>query len=162
MIASPNYANLIYDGDGSTFNSSGPAGSDKIEYLFEQYFDELGMPHRATEFDGRSDYDGFIASGIPAGGIFTGAEEVKTEEEAILYGGEAGKSYDPNYHAVGDDITNINKAAFLTNTKGAAYATAKYARSLKGFPPREKKIEKRDIRKWGGHNGKCFCRGCTY
>src|SRR4051812_49950353 len=32
----------------------------------------------STAFDGRSDYRDFIRSGIPAGGIFAGAEVVKT------------------------------------------------------------------------------------
>ena len=39
-------------------------------------------PTAPTEFDGRSDYFAFINNGIPAGGLFTGAEEVKTEEQA--------------------------------------------------------------------------------
>jgi Zn-dependent M28 family amino/carboxypeptidase len=36
MIASPNFARLVYDGDGSTFGSdvSGPAGSGTIENVF--------------------------------------------------------------------------------------------------------------------------------
>ena len=37
-------------------------------------------------------------SGIPAGGLFTGAEEVKTPEQAAIYGGAAGVAFDPCYH----------------------------------------------------------------
>ena len=39
MIASPNFARMIYDGDGSMGTPSGPQHSDKIEELFEEHFD---------------------------------------------------------------------------------------------------------------------------
>jgi carboxypeptidase Q len=83
-IASPNFGYFIYDGDGSAFNESGPAGSDHIEKLFEDYFDEVGLPTEPTEFDGRSDYGPFLDAGIPSGGLATGAEGIKTEAEAAL------------------------------------------------------------------------------
>ncbi len=41
-------------------------------------------------FDGRSDYGPFLDVGIPSGGLFTGAEKFKTEEQAARYGGTAG------------------------------------------------------------------------
>ncbi|OAX81393.1 hypothetical protein ACJ72_04265 [Emergomyces africanus] len=137
MTASPNYANMIYDGDGSTFNLTGPAGSAEIEKLFQKYYEDRKEAHIPTEFDGRSDYDAFISVGIPAGGIFTGAEGIMTEEQAKMFGGKAGVAYDVNYHGVGDDVNNINKKAWLMNTKGAAYALATYARSVKGLPPKD-------------------------
>ncbi|KAJ5360499.1 hypothetical protein N7517_009690 [Penicillium concentricum] len=136
MIASPNYALMIYDGDGSAFNETGPSGSAEIEHMFEKYFKSKKLPTIATEFDGRSDYDGFISRGIPAGGLFTGAEGVMTEEEAKLFGGQAGVAYDVNYHAAGDDMKNLNHKAFLINAKATAFSVAKYANSLRGFPKR--------------------------
>ena len=48
------------------------------------------IPYKPTAFDGRSDYFGFINVGIPAGGLFTGAEGIKTAEEAAVFGGTAG------------------------------------------------------------------------
>ncbi|KAJ5512474.1 hypothetical protein N7463_002026 [Penicillium fimorum] len=136
MIASPNYALMVYDGDGSAFNETGPSGSAEIEHMFEDYFKSKKLPTIPTEFDGRSDYDGFISRGIPAGGLFTGAEGIMTEEEAKLFGGEAGVAYDVNYHAAGDDMTNLNHEAFLINAKATAFSVAKYANSLRGFPKR--------------------------
>ncbi|KAI9038297.1 M28 family metallopeptidase [Aspergillus affinis] len=134
MIASPNYALLIYDGDGSAYNQSGPAGSAQIEYLFEDYYKSKGLAYFPTQFDGRSDYEAFILSGIPAGGVFTGAEGVKTEEQAKLYGGQAGIAYDENYHAKGDNFTNLNQEAFLLNSKATAFAVATYANDLSTIP----------------------------
>lgn len=81
MIASPNYMFGIYDGDGSAFNLSGPPGSAQAEAFFEDWFAANGLNSVPTEFSGRSDYGPFLDAGIPAGGLFTGAEVEKTEEE---------------------------------------------------------------------------------
>lgn len=48
-----------------------------------------------TAFDGRSDYGPFIENGIPAGGLFTGAERIKNAEGRAKYGGLANAAYDP-------------------------------------------------------------------
>ena len=48
---------------------------------------------RDSEFSGRSDYEAFVLAGIPSGGLFTGAEVLKTEEEVALFGGLAGVAY---------------------------------------------------------------------
>ena len=58
-----------------------PEGSVQIEDLFERYFTSVGEPYDDAEFSGRSDYQAFIGKGIPAGGLFTGAEEVKNAEQ---------------------------------------------------------------------------------
>ena len=80
------------DGDGSAGGPSGPSGSAEIEQVFLDYFAAAGLPLRPTAFDGRSDYGPFIAQGIPAGGLFSGAEELKTEAEAGEFGGVAGEA----------------------------------------------------------------------
>ncbi|GAA3091576.1 M28 family metallopeptidase [Streptosporangium carneum] len=131
MIASPNYVFGIYDGDDSdhTGAPAGPPGSDKIEKLFESYFKAVGQPYKGTDFTGRSDYGPFIAAGIPAGGLFTGAEGVKTPEEAATFGGEAGVAYDKCYHQACDTIANINDKALAVNTGAIATAAFVYAYS---------------------------------
>ena len=58
-------------------------------------------------FDGRSDYVGFTDRGIPAGGIFAGAEQPKTAEQEAIYGGAAGSAYDVCYHEICDDLTTV-------------------------------------------------------
>lgn len=134
MIASPNYVLGIYDGDGSAFNFSGPAGSGAIEKDFQDFYTNKGLPYVPSLFSGRSDYAAFLENGIPSGGLFTGAEELKTPEEAQLFGGTAGISLDPCYHKKCDDVTNLNKEAFLLNTQSIANSVAKYAISWKGIP----------------------------
>ncbi|KAL2757251.1 hypothetical protein ACRALDRAFT_2098883 [Sodiomyces alcalophilus JCM 7366] len=135
MIASPNYIYGIYDGDGDAFNLTGPPGSDVLERDFEDFFDSMNLPHVPTEFSGRSDYAAFIENGIPSGGLFTGAEQLKTPEEAALFGGDAGVAYDVNYHLIGDDINNLNHDAFYVNTLSIANSVAKYAISFDSLEP---------------------------
>lgn len=131
MIASPNYTFGIYDGDNSdgVGAPAGPPGSDKIEKLFEKYYTVLGKPFVGTDFTGRSDYGPFIEVGIPAGGLFTGAEGLKTEAEAAKFGGQAGVAYDKCYHQACDTIANINDEALAVNSGAVATAAVVYAYS---------------------------------
>ena len=107
MIASPNYVRLVYDGDGSDFGTDAPAGSAVVERLFNRYFQRRQMATLPQAFDGRSDYVGFINRGIPAGGIFAGAEVPKTAEQVAVFGGVAGEQYDPCYHEACDNIDTV-------------------------------------------------------
>ncbi|MCX5382415.1 M28 family metallopeptidase [Streptomyces sp. NBC_00083] len=132
MIGSPNAAQLVYDGDDSDKKGAGPgpAGSAGIEHLINTYLDRRGVPHEGYDFDGRSDYGPFIEVGIPAGGTYTGAEEIKTPEQAEKWGGRAGEAFDPNYHAKGDTLENIDKKYFDLNIDVIAYAVGTYAYDL--------------------------------
>ncbi len=131
MIASPNYMFMIYDSDESGYEAPVPVpeGSIAIEDLFESYFTLLHIPYDDAEFSGRSDYEAFILNGIPAGGLFTGAEVVKTEQQAAIWGGTAGEQLDQCYHIACDTIENIDRKALLVNTGAIATAVLTYAYS---------------------------------
>jgi Zn-dependent M28 family amino/carboxypeptidase len=138
MLASPNYVRFVYDGDNSAFPvggnvQAGPPGSGQIEVLFNRYFAGLGLATDPTAFDGRSDYGPFIAAGIPAGGLFSGAEGVKTEQQAATYGGIAGQPYDACYHQACDGVTNLNTEALDELGDGAAHAAWTLAKSRSGL-----------------------------
>ena len=122
MIGSPNHVFFIYDGDDSDGVGAGPGpeGSAQIEEFYESFYAARDLPFKGTDFSGRSDYGPFIAVGIPAGGLFTGAEGVKTAEEAALWGGTAGDQYDPCYHLACDTLDNINLEAFNVNSDAVA------------------------------------------
>jgi Zn-dependent M28 family amino/carboxypeptidase len=83
-------------------------------------------------FDGRSDYQSFTKAGIPAGGLFSGAEEKKSAEQARLWGGEAEQPFDPNYHRKTDTLSNINRTALGINGEGVAYTVALYSQDIGG------------------------------
>jgi Zn-dependent M28 family amino/carboxypeptidase len=129
MIASPNHVFFIYDGDDSDQVGAGPGpeGSAQIERVFETYFTLASQPFKGTDFSGRSDYRAFIDVGIPSGGLFTGAEGIKTAAEAALWGGTAGISYDPCYHQACDTYNNLNMFALDVNSDAAAYAALTFA-----------------------------------
>jgi Zn-dependent M28 family amino/carboxypeptidase len=135
MLASPNYVRFVYDGDGDV-GPAGPAGSGEIENIFVKYFKRRGLATEPTAFDGRSDYGPFIEAGIPAGGLFSGAEEIKTRKQAKVYGGEAGVAYDACYHQRCDNMRNINDEGFLELARGAAYAT--FVMAKRRFAPDRK------------------------
>nr|WP_246297327.1 M20/M25/M40 family metallo-hydrolase [Janibacter cremeus] len=125
MIGSPNYVVGVYDADESTYEApvDVPAGSTAIEDVFTDYFDASGQPWVDSEFSGRSDYSAFINAGVPASGLFSGADGTKTAEEVEMFGGTAGITYDPNYHSVGDDLSNINTEALGIMSDAIAHAT---------------------------------------
>lgn len=127
MVGSPNYVRFVYDGDASDTASLGSSGSGAVEDVFNDYFATQGLDTDPTAFDGRSDYNAFINVGIPAGGLFTGAEGVKTAEQAAIYGGTAGLAYDECYHEECDDITNVNAQALDEMSDAAAHATLTFA-----------------------------------
>lgn len=131
MVASPNYIFMVYDGNESSFDApvAVPDGSTAIEHLFEQYYTSVGEPYDDTAFSGRSDYQAFIENDIPAGGLFTGAEVVKTEEQASIWGGTAGASFDPCYHQACDTIANVNLKAMGVNADAVALAVLAYSYS---------------------------------
>lgn len=113
MMASPNGVFQIYN----STNGADPAGSGELRVLYEDWYKEQGLNFTYIVFDGRSDYVGFLDAGIPSGGIATGAEGIKTKEEASIFGGEAGAQYDPCYHELCDDINNLDLTEWEANTK---------------------------------------------
>ncbi|MEU8345708.1 M28 family peptidase [Spirillospora sp. NPDC048832] len=130
MLGSRNGVRALYDGDGSTgAGTRPPAGSGAIEKMFRDYFKSRRLPTTESAFDGRSDYGPFIERGIPAGGIATGAEGIKTAAEAKMFGGRAGKAYDPCYHARCDRLKNVNLKFLDSNTDGVAHVLQHLART---------------------------------
>ncbi|MEV6302276.1 M28 family metallopeptidase [Actinoplanes sp. NPDC051861] len=139
MVGSPNYIFQVYDADESSFPAPVvvPPGSTAIEDLYESYYTWKNEPYDDAEFSGRSDYQAFIEAGIPSGGLFTGAEVVKTEEQAAIWGGTAGASFDPCYHQACDDIDNLDLHALEVNSDLIAFAQLTFAystESVNGVP----------------------------
>jgi Zn-dependent M28 family amino/carboxypeptidase len=137
MLASPNPGYFTYDGDQSLppdkrGNPVVPEGSAGIERSLAAYLKSAGKPAQDTSFDGRSDYDGFTLAGIPSGGLFSGAEAKKSDEQAKLWGGTADQPFDPNYHSSTDTLDHIDRTELGINGGGVAYVTGLYAQDLSG------------------------------
>ncbi|MET9701134.1 M28 family metallopeptidase [Streptomyces sp. NPDC006529] len=111
MIGSPNPGYFVYDDDPT------------IEQTFKTYFAGVGIPTEIeTEGDGRSDHAPFKNAGIPVGGLFSGADYIKTAAQAQKWGGTSGKAFDACYHRSCDTSANINDAALDKNSDAIAYA----------------------------------------
>ncbi len=138
MLGSPNPGYFTYDGDQSVPpnprdpNPRVPEGSAGIERNFVAYLEDAGETAQDTSFDGRSDYDGFTMAGIPAGGLFSGAEEKMTREQAELWDGKADEPFDPNYHKKTDTLDHIDRRALEINGAGVADVVGIYAQDQRG------------------------------
>lgn len=111
MIGSPNPGYFVYDDD--------PA----IEKTFKDYYAGLGVATEIeTEGDGRSDHAPFKNAGVPVGGLFSGADYVKTAAQAAKWGGTSGQAFDRCYHSSCDTASNINDTALNRNSDAIAYA----------------------------------------
>ncbi|TPX64033.1 hypothetical protein CcCBS67573_g08521 [Chytriomyces confervae] len=106
MIASPNFVRGVWDGR-SVEDDRIRDRCAAIQGVFEGYFARRGLPTVPFRFNGRSDFAPFMSRGIPAGGVITGEDEIKTLEEAELFGGIANMVLDPNYHQPSDTVANL-------------------------------------------------------
>lgn len=137
MLGSPNPGYFTYDGDQSLpLDQRGqpvvPEGSAGIERSLAAYLNSAGKTPQDFAFDGRSDYDGFTLAGIPAGGLFSGAEAKMSEEQAKLWDGDADQPFDPNYHKDTDTYDHVDSTALGIHGGGVAYVTGLYAQDLGG------------------------------
>jgi len=139
MLGSPNYVFGIYDGQtiGESIPSSAIPGSNKITGLFREWFNHENLPWSNSTLGTGSDYAPFLAAGIAAGGLLSGASRIKTKEECDYYASKLGSSdpyciptlpYDPCYHKSCDTIWNINVFAYEKMIKAAAYVIETLAR----------------------------------
>jgi Zn-dependent M28 family amino/carboxypeptidase len=116
MVGSPNFVRNVYE------------GPDVTQKVFTDYFATSGIRVEVNSaLDGRSDHGPFEARDIPTGGLFSGAEGIKTGEEAAAFGGEAGAAHDPCYHRACDDLDNLDEKALKQFSDAAAHATVALA-----------------------------------
>ncbi|MNZ84221.1 Aminopeptidase S [compost metagenome] len=129
MIGSPNHVFFVYGGDGSAGHQaiSSPVASAGIVNTLSDFYTQRNLSFQRLNAGSRSDHKPFADIGIPFGGLFTGAEEIKTAEEAAAWGGTAGQAYDPCYHRACDNLANVNEAALDTNADAVANAALFYA-----------------------------------
>ncbi|MFG2137647.1 M28 family metallopeptidase [Streptomyces sp. NPDC048650] len=111
MIGSPNPGYFVYDDD------------PRLEKVFKDWYATKKIAtEKETEGDGRSDHAPFKDAGVPVGGLFSGADYKKTEEQAKNWGGEAGTAFDACYHQSCDTSKNLDEKALDTNSDAIAHA----------------------------------------
>jgi Zn-dependent M28 family amino/carboxypeptidase len=145
MVASPNFIREVY-----TFNGN-PAGSKAVTQLFTSFFDSQGLTYQLPPTDdGRSDHASFSAVGIPVGGLFSGADTVKTHQEFLLFGGTEGAPLDACYHKACDDISNLNMTVLDQLSDAMAHAILTFANTTSDISGTDKGKAKGVVSEWQG------------
>jgi len=123
MLGSINGVREIYGASQSTRPVEGQAITD----LFTSAFQRAGLASTVIELGGGSDHAPFNNIGIPVGGLFSGANEVKTDEQATLFGGHAGAAQDPCYHLPCDTVDNVDPVRLEEMARAAAWVVGALA-----------------------------------
>ncbi len=126
MVASPNGYAGVYDEDGAA------PGSAVIRDMLLTAIERAGGDPVPVTLGGGSDHVAFQQAGIPIGGIFSGANERITDEQARSAGSNAGEAADPCYHQACDDGTGLD----LGLAQRLTAALADVVRDLAGDPAR--------------------------
>jgi hypothetical protein len=123
MIASPNGIAEVYDEAGAA------PGSTAIRDRIVAALDAAGIQWEPGDLGGAADHAPFAAAGVPTGGVFTGASEPLTPQQAERSGRRAGVPADACYHLACDDRSNVDEGLLLAITRALARTTAELAAS---------------------------------
>lgn len=102
MLGSPNYVPIVYDAP------SAARGSRGIADFLVNHLEQAGVGAEPMDLGSGSDHAPFDAVGVPTGGIFSGATEIKSVAQAAAFGGNAAEPMDACYHLACDTVANVN------------------------------------------------------
>ena len=123
MLGSSNGVREIYGAGQSTRPVEGQAITD----LFSSAFQRAGLATTVIELGGGSDHAPFNNIAVPVGGLFSGANEIKTDEQVALFGGTAGTAQDPCYHLACDTVDNVDPVRLEEMARAAAFVVGALA-----------------------------------
>ena len=121
MVGSPNFGRFV----------QGPAAAPEtlggtVRRALVSYFKDRALPvEERTGARPRgvgSDDASFADKGVPTLGLYTGAGEPKSEAHAALFGGTAGRPYDPCYHRACDTVENVSAEVLDEMTAALVHA----------------------------------------
>jgi len=121
MIASPNGFAGVYDEPGA------PAGSSAARVLLTSAVERAGGAAVGVDLGGGSDHYGFARAGVATAGVFAGASEPVSPEQAAASGAVAGRPADACYHQGCDDVANANLHLARVLAAGLADFTVRVA-----------------------------------
>jgi len=138
MLGSSNAGYFTYDGDQSGQPNPDiplqtiPEGSAGIERTLAGYLNSAGVRPADMPLTRNTDFNAFLTTGVPIGGLTAGSSQRKTEVQARLWGGRAGFAFDPTYRTARDTVDNIDRDALSMMGSAAAFAVGTYAQSVEG------------------------------
>ena len=118
MVGSPNFVRYL-QGPARLGDESAALARREILDYFQQH--HLPIEEREAVRTGTDDAS-FSQKSIPTLGLYTGAGGRKSESQAGVFGGEAGRPYDACYHRACDTIANINREVLEENTRAVVRA----------------------------------------
>jgi len=121
MIASPNGFAGVYDEPGA------PPGSAAARALLTTAVERAGGTPVGVDLGGESDHYGFAQAGVATAGVFSGAVEPVSVEQAAASGAVAGRPADACYHQPCDDVANANLGLARILATGLADFTVRVA-----------------------------------
>jgi Zn-dependent M28 family amino/carboxypeptidase len=123
MVGSPNGIRAVYAGGVS----SRPAEGAAIMHLFTTELDAAGLAWAPETIGAASDHFPLEQAAIPVGGLFSGANELKSAEQAGIFGGTAGLAMDACYHLGCDTNENLDPVLLEQLARVAAWVTGALA-----------------------------------
>ena len=122
MLGSPNGIVAVYD-EAATSRPESAA----ITRLFTGALDAAGLPWELETIGPASDHFPLEQAAIPVGGLFSGANALKTADQATTFGGTAGAAMDACYHLACDTRTNVDPVLLEQLARAAAWVTGALA-----------------------------------
>ena len=113
MLASPNHANFVYDGDFSDTPPPATApdvnpGAAKIERDFVNYFDSAGVPRSRRRSTAAATTSRSRTTVSPRAGCSPGRRSPSPQRRSRSGAASVRARSTTNYHQAGDDITNLD------------------------------------------------------
>ena len=96
MLGSPNPVRYVY-------------GAGRVRDALERALRQRKLRFEPISIGAVSDHAPFVAAGIPAAGLYSGSDELKTARQARTYGGRAGRPLDPCYHQRCDVLERVDR-----------------------------------------------------
>lgn len=122
-VGSPNGIRAVYDGSATSFPIEGAA----ITRLLTAALDAGGLTWELETVGAASDHYPLEQAGVVIGGLFSGANELKSVDQATRYGGTANLPMDACYHLGCDTSTNVDPALLEQLARAAAWVVGALA-----------------------------------
>jgi hypothetical protein len=122
MLGSQNGGRYVYDGAATTR----PVQSGAVQQLFVRALEEKGLLWQSLQV-GSSDNVPFDGFGVPTGGLFSGANEIKTTGQADIFGGTANVAEDACFHLACDRLDRVDRSLLGELAQAAAWAVGALA-----------------------------------
>ena len=127
MVGSPNFGRFV-----QLAQEKPDSLAAAVRRALVSYFRDRNLPVEERVRTGQrgfgSDDASFGEKGIPTLGLYAGAGETKQEVHTALFGGSAGRPFDPCYHRACDTMDNVNRGVLEEMSSALSHALGELSR----------------------------------